>query len=208
MKTALMIAAAAVALLSGGAAAAAPDKPWMVHVRALGVLPDESASVTILGGDVDIDDAYVPELDIGYHFTPNWSAELVLGTAEHCVTHTPSGIELGCVWLLPPTLTVKYHFAPEQTFNPYLGAGVNYTIFYSVNDLTAPILDVDYENSVGFALQAGFDWKIGDNLYFNVDVKKLFLSTDVTITVAPATIVNADVDINPWLIGVGFGWRF
>jgi outer membrane protein W len=30
----------------------------------------------------------------------------------------------------------------------------------------------------------------------------------VTITVLPSTIVNADVDIDPWVIGVGFRYTF
>jgi outer membrane protein len=210
MRTGLktLTAAALAATALAGLAAAAVENPWMVHVRGIGVLPDASASVTVLGGSVDIDDAFVPEVDIGYFFTENLSAELIAATAEHCVTHTPTGIDLGCVWLLPPTLTLKYHFAPGETFNPYVGAGVNYTLFYNVNDLNAPILDVDYENRFGFALQAGFDWKIGENLYFNVDVKKLFLSTEAVVRVAPATIVVADVDIDPWIVGIGLGWRF
>ena len=31
--------------------------------------------------------------------------------------------------MLPPTLTAQYHFNPHGAVRPYLGAGVNYSIF-------------------------------------------------------------------------------
>ncbi len=124
------------------------------------------------------------------------------------MTHTPTGIDLGCVWLLPPTVTAKYYFAPEASFSPYVGAGVNYTLFYSDNDLRAPILDVDYENRFGFALQAGFDVAISDSMTFNVDVKKLFPVDRGDRARRAGDDRGRDVDIDPWLIGVGIGWRF
>jgi outer membrane protein len=42
----------------------------------------------------------------------------------------------------------------------------------------------------------------------NFDVKKLWLDTDVKGTLANGTQVKADVDINPWIFGIGVGYRF
>ena len=204
MFSRLMIGAA---LAAAAVLPAQADGKWQLGGRLLAVLPDEGATITTIGGSVDIDNSYVPELDLTYYFDPHWSIELIAGTTPHNVTHTPTGLDLGKVWLLPPTLTVSYHFAPDASFQPYVGAGVNYTIFYNQGGEAAGI-DVDYENAWGWALVAGFDVPIADNWKFNVDVKKLFLNTNVTVTVLPSTKVYADVDIDPWIIGVGFRYTF
>jgi len=150
----------------------------------------------------------VPELDISYFFTENIAAELILATNSHDVSvsgTTLGEVDLGNVSLLPPTLTLQYHFAPRASFRPYVGMGVNYTMFYD-ND-PGQAVSVNYDNGFGVALQAGADIPVNDTYFFNVDVKKLFLSTDVTVDAGVAT-VGADVDINPWIVGVGVGRRF
>ena len=195
---------AATLTVSGMTAALAADgeSPWLVRVRAIAVTPDESASVSPIGGSVNIDDQYVPELDISYFFTDNIAAELVLATANHDVSSSVVG-SLGDVALLPPTLLLQYHFTPDRTFSPYVGAGVNYTFFYDEHGAAG--LPIDYDDSFGWALQAGADFKINKEWSINVDVKKLFLSTDVSIA---GGAVTADVDIDPWIIGLGVGYRF
>lgn len=183
---------------------------WQFRLRAISVTPSESATIQTIGGDVSISSAFVPELDITYFFTKNWSAELILATTNHDVkaVGTSAGdIDLGDVWLLPPTLLGQYHFTGGD-FVPYLGAGINMTLFYGVDN--GPVADsVDYDTSFGFALQGGFDYMLNDKWFINLDVKKLFLNTDATInaTTALGTTVGADVGINPWIIGVGFGLK-
>lgn len=111
---------------------------WQIRLRGIVVSPDESAAIEAIGGDVDISTAVVPELDITYFFTENWSAELILATTKHDVkaVGTAAGnIDLGDVWLLPPTLLGQYHFTGGN-FVPYLGAGLNLTLFYGVDEGT------------------------------------------------------------------------
>lgn len=181
---------------------------WQFRLRGIVVSPDESADIEAIGGDVDISTAIVPEFDISYFFNENWSVELILATAKHDVEAigTAAGdIDLGHVWLLPPTLTAQYHFTGGD-FVPYLGAGPNLTLFYGVDE--GPTADsVDYDTSVGFAVQGGFDFMLNDKWFLNLDVKKLFLGTDATIdaTTALGATVDAEVDINPWIFGFGVG---
>lgn len=181
---------------------------WQFRLRGIVVTPDESADIEAIGGDVSISTAVVPEFDITYFFDKNWSVELILATAKHDVeaVGTNAGdIDLGSVWLLPPTLTAQYHFTGGN-FVPYVGAGPNLTLFYNVDE--GPIADdVEYDASVGFALQGGFDFMLSDKWFLNVDVKKLFLGTDATVdaTTALGATVDADVDINPWIFGFGVG---
>lgn len=198
-------------------------KKWQVRVRGVGVIPDESANIGVIGGDVDISNSFIPELDFTYFFTENIAAELILGTTKHDVKTTGSDIsavggstnasvDLGSVYLLPPTLTVQYHFFPmkEKIFKPYVGAGVNYTIFYN-EKAGSVVKDVQYDNAFGFAAQLGFDLMLDDTFFINLDVKRLFLSTDVTVdasNLAAGLSIPAEVDINPWLLGFGVGMKF
>jgi outer membrane protein len=221
----VLLAAMALALTSVTLAqetTTTPDfKKWQVRLRGVAVLPDESANIGIIGGDVEISNTVIPELDFTYFFTKHIAAELILGTSKHDVNtkgsdisavggSTNAKVDLGSVWLLPPTLTLQYHFFPEKCFKPYVGAGVNYTIFYSVDEGNT-VKDVKYDNAFGYAFQLGFDYMITDKFFINADIKKIFLSTDVTVdasNLAAGLSIPASVDINPLLVGVGVGMKF
>ncbi|RPG30753.1 MAG: OmpW family protein [Muricauda sp. TMED12] len=208
------ILVAVMALMGLSNLAIAQDAPmgngskWQFRLRGIVVSPDESANIEAIGGDVDISTSVVPEFDITYFFDDNWSLELILATTKHDVeaVGTAAGdIDLGNVWLLPPTLTAQYHFTGGD-FVPYLGAGPNLTLFYGVDE--GPVADdIEYDTAVGLALQGGFDFMLNDKWFLNFDVKKLFLNTTATVdaTTALGATVDADVDINPWIFGVGVG---
>ncbi|MFC3676432.1 OmpW/AlkL family protein [Ferrovibrio xuzhouensis] len=182
----------------------------MVRGRVIGLLPDESSSVTVIGGDVDASNAWTGELDFSYFFTDHIAAELIAATTKHNMSvknGTGGDTGLGNVWLLPPTLTLQYHFLPKSDFSPYLGAGVTYAVFYN-EDVAAGLRKVDYDNAWGVAFQAGFDYRLTDRWYFNADVKKILLNTDVTVTTSNGTVIRADTDLDPWVVGVGLGYKF
>ena len=190
---------------AGAAIAEDGNSPWLVRLRVIDVAPHES-STTSIGGAASVDSSIVPELDISYFWTDNWATELILATSKHNVSAIGTAlgdVDLGHTWALPPTLLLQYHFNPEGSVKPYLGAGINYTFFYSADP--GALASIDYQNGFGFATQAGIDFKIKDNWYFNVDAKKLWLNTDVAIN---GGAVTADVNLDPWVLGVGFGYRF
>ncbi len=182
---------------------------FVVRGRALVVKPQEDATITggVTGNSIDIDTSVVPELDFSYFFTKNIAAELIAAVTPHDVkaNGTSAGnLDLGSAWLLPPTVLVQYHFDEMNKFKPYVGAGVNYTMFFN-EDAGASITNIKYGNSFGPALQVGVDYMLDDHWMLNADVKKVWINSDVSIN---SGSVNADVDINPWLIGVGFGYKF
>jgi len=184
-------------------ALAANDSPWMVRGRAIFVAPAEHADVSI-GGDVSIDNSVVPEVDVTYFLSENFALEAIAAVTPHDVSHT-FGVDLGSAWLLPPTVTLQYHFDPKgASMRPYVGVGVNYTTFFGVDEPAG--LNIDYDDSFGLALQAGVDIPFGNGWSVNVDVKKIYISTDVSIT--GAVTAEADVDINPVVFGVGVGYRY
>lgn len=195
-KASLIIALAALGAVSGSAMA--QQSPWMVRARAVYLDPADKSSPDI---DVSVSTKTIPEVDISYFFTPNWAAELVLTYPQkHDVSL--SGTKVGTFKHLPPTLTVQYHFTPEAKFSPYLGAGVNYTRISQV-DLAGGAADLE-KDSFGFALQAGVDYKLDKNWSLNLDVKKVQIRSDLSIGGTKISTVKVD----PWLIGVGVGYRF
>ncbi|GAB5387334.1 MAG: OmpW family protein [Alphaproteobacteria bacterium] len=180
---------------------------FMIRGRAIGISPDEDADIDPIGGNVDADFAPTPELDFTYFLSDHFALELIAATSKHDVEAqgtTLGDVDLGDVWVLPPTLTLQYHFLPEGQVRPYVGAGINYTIFYN-EDAPSALGSIDYDPSFGPALQAGFDIALTENWMFNADVKKIWINTDVDI---PAAGVSADVDLDPWVFGVGIGYRF
>lgn len=179
---------------------------WQVRLRGVSVQPYEKSTVGGEDSDVNISNAFIPELDFTYFFNKNFAAELILGTSKHDVKVGNDEVSLGSVRLLPPTVTLQYHFYPTKSLKPYIGAGVNYTIFYDVEN--GDTLGMDYKNNVGFALQGGVDYFVNDKFFLNVDIKKLYLKTDVDVDLGLPATVPAEVKINPLLIGFGVGMKF
>ncbi|MFZ3273814.1 MAG: OmpW family outer membrane protein [Lutibacter sp.] len=176
---------------------------WQARLRVITIVPDVNDDLN--GANVDVSTTVVPELDFTYFFDENWAAELILATAKHDVdTDLGSGIDLGHVWILPPTLSLQYHFT-GGTVKPYLGAGINYTFFYGIDE--GDVVDMDYDDAVGFSMQAGLDYDLGSNWFLNLDIKKLLLTTDVKVDTGNG-IIPVEVDLNPWIFGVGVGLKF
>ncbi|GAB3402220.1 outer membrane beta-barrel protein [Massilia agilis] len=204
MKKSMLKVMVAMIGLMGVNAAMAQESPWLVRARAVYIDPaNESAPVGGVGAAdrIHVSNKTIPEVDVSYFFTPNISAELILTYPQkHDVTL--DGAKIGTFKQLPPTLLAQYHFLPGADINPYVGAGVNYTLLSSVNLLNgAGRLEHD---SVGLALQAGVDFKLDKNWSINLDVKKVQIRSDVNISGARAS----DVKVDPLLIGVGVGYRF
>lgn len=184
--------------------------PWMIRLRALGVVTQNSGHVDqIPGSGLSVSDSIVPELDISYFFTPNISAELILGVTRNHVTGTGTiaGVNVGKAWLLPPTLTLQYHFTNFGAFMPYVGAGVNYTVFFGQDAAGGAVTSLDLKNTFAPALQIGFDYMIDRHWGVNVDIKKLWLQPDFNATVG-GVAMTGKAKLDPWLIGAGVTYKF
>ncbi|MBA5607410.1 OmpW family protein [Duganella sp. FT3S] len=199
--------AAAIILVSLGMLAGnvmAEESPWLVRARAVHLDPaNKSDPVGGVGASdlIHVSSKTIPEVDISYFFTRNVSAELVLTYPQkHDVSL--NGANIGTFKHLPPTLLAQYHFLPDAQLNPYVGAGINYTNITKVELLNgAGGLE---HKSFGLALQAGVDYKIDRNWSLNFDVKKVQIRSDVFVSGAKVS----NVQIDPWLVGVGVGYRF
>ncbi|WP_371421337.1 OmpW family protein [Tardiphaga sp.] len=185
--------------------------PWMIRLRVLGVIPENGGSVNqVPGSSLKTSDQVVPELDISYFFTPNVAAELILGVTRHHVTGDGAiaGLDVGKAWLLPPTLTLQYHFTEFGAFKPYIGAGVNYTWFFSQTASGVGVTSSRLKDAAAPVVQFGFDYMIDKHWGWNVDVKKLWLRPDWEGTLAGGTPITGKVTLDPWLIGTGITYKF
>ncbi|CAB3800445.1 Outer membrane protein W [Paraburkholderia caffeinitolerans] len=214
MKRQLKSVAAAAALALGAAfavsAAHAADKPatgiyagdWLVRLRAIAITPQVSSSGALNTLQADVNNAIVPELDFTYMVTNNIGAELILGTSRNQVTSSLGA--LGGVGVLPPTLLLQYHFNNAGVFRPYVGAGINYTLFYN-NGLHAGGQPVSIDNhSFGPALQFGVDYEVAKNVFVNADVKKIWMRTGASLNGSSLGTLYID----PIVVGVGVGMKF
>jgi outer membrane protein len=180
------------------------ETPWLVRARAVHIDPADKSDPVAGTGAADrlsVSSKTIPEVDISYFFTPNIAAELVLTYPQKHDVHL-DGQSIGTFRHLPPTLLAQYHFMPGAQFDPYVGAGVNWTTF-SENKLLGGAASLEHD-SMGLAVQAGVDVKLSGNWSLNFDVKKIRLRSDVLIGGAKASAVRVD----PVLVGVGIGYRF
>jgi outer membrane protein len=204
ITTLLTVSALGALSLVSNNAMAEEQSPWLVRVRAVHIDPaDKSDPVGGTGASdrLTVSSKTIPEVDFSYFFTPNIAAELILTYPQKHDVYL-DGAKIGTFKHLPPTLTAQYHFSPEKSFDPYLGAGINYTRISGVN-LLGGSAGLE-SHSVGLAVQAGVDYKFDKNWRINFDVKKLQLRSDVSINGSKVSQVKVD----PWLIGLGVGYRF
>jgi len=214
MKRQFKTIAATAALAFGAAfaasaahAAGTPDTgiyagDWLVRLRAIAIVPQVSTSGALTTLNADVNNAIVPELDFTYMVTNSIGAELILGTSRNQVTSSLGA--LGGVGVLPPTLLLQYHFNNAGVFRPYVGAGINYTLFYN-NGLHAGGQSVSIDNhSFGPALQFGVDYQVAKNVFVNADVKKIWMRTGASLNGSSLGTLYID----PIVVGVGVGMKF
>jgi outer membrane protein len=187
--------------------------PWMIRVRAVGVLPDGESKVSVGGAPsvngLKISNTFVPEVDISYFFTKNIAVEAICCLSPHKIKGSKAlaGVgEIGEALLFPPTIMLQYHFTNFGAFKPYVGVGVNWTHFFRT-DASAGFNRLNIDDSFGVAAQVGFDYMINRNWGINVDVKRIMIRPDATVRLGLVPI-TAKVHIDPWVVGVGVTYRF
>ena len=124
--------------------------------------------------------------------------------------------KLGEVTHLPPTLSAVYYpLGGNSAFQPYVGAGINYTVFFD-EELTSEreaqqFSDLSLDSSVGLAFQVGADYMLTDKLMVNAQVRYIDISTDATVKGPGALGVKetkVSVDVDPMVYMVGVGYKF
>lgn len=170
---------------------------------------------------IQVDDGSSLVLSATYMLNDNWAVD-ILGAwpFEHDfeVTGTIDGssvaVPVGKTKHLPPTVSIQYHFAPDATFQPFVGLGVNYTTFFSedlesgIPDATG-ILDIDIQDSTGLAAQLGADWVFDEKWLASFDVRWIQIRSDLELTVDGGVVtLPPTLDIDPWVFSLTVGYKF
>jgi outer membrane protein len=205
----LVAAMAAVASLAPIAAQAqAEENPWMIRVRAVDLLWQNGQTGAVTTDNIKAKNEWIPEFDVSYFFTKNIAAELVLSYPQQVtINYTSSQTQAGKISALPPSLLLQYHFTDLGSFKPYIGAGVNYTIFGNRQNFPAVGNTLQVEpSSFGVVAQIGADYMFDKNWGANIDLKYATMATNVQTASNGANI--GKLTLNPWMPAVGVTYKF
>ncbi|MBQ4838884.1 OmpW family outer membrane protein [Pseudoalteromonas sp. P94(2023)] len=194
---------------------------FSVNVGAIHVNPIDSASAInenrALGLAADSDTQLGITFD--YHYNDNIVIELVAATPfSHTVEGAGglAGNDIATIKHLPPTLLAQYHFFDSSAkLRPFIGAGLNYTVFFD-EEPTAALkqtlgtdnVKVDLDNSFGLALQLGLNYEINDKWGLHVMVSKMDIDTDATVYADGKQALTSDVEIDPFVAMIGAKYKF
>ena len=154
---------------------------------------------------VNVDSAAMLTFGATYLFAPNWGVEVLAALPfEHDINLNGGG-KVAETKHLPPTVSLQYHFNPNGTVRPYVGAGVNYTLFFSEKTRGA-LADskLELDPSFGLAAQAGLDVSIGSDWFVNLDVRRMDIDSDAKLDGSNL----GTVEIDPLVYGLSIGRRF
>jgi outer membrane protein len=207
MKIKALASAVAIAMLALGATgvAQAADTKFVVKTGIAGVIT-KSNNGTLAGGafNADVGNSVRPSITFEYMVTPNIGVE-VLGAWPFRNDIKLNGVKSGRVDVLPPTVSVQYHFMPDNFVSPFAGVGLNYTFMY--NEKTKGLLagaDLDVKNSWGVAFHGGVDFNINKNWVVTADVRWIQMRNKVKVNGGDVGKVKVD----PWVLGASVGYRF
>jgi len=210
-KTLLATSIAAMLGIASFSANAA-DEPGKLtmRLRAIHIVPADKSDAALGGAlpkdGVDVSNKWAPDIDFEYAVMPHVGVELLLTIPQRhtVVAHTTGGdVNLGTVQHLPPTLTAKYYILTNAV-RLYVGAGLNFT-WFTEDDLALGATKLTIKRtSLGLALQAGVDVSLTDRMSLSFDAKKADISTNVYAGGTKVTTVSVD----PYIYGVGVGYRF
>jgi outer membrane protein len=226
MKRALLTALVAT-LLGGSVMAQAYEKgDFVLRLGAVNVDPDSDSSPINLPGvptlHAEVDDDTQFGIIPMYMVTDHVGIELLTATPfEHNITLHGKGVNLdaGSTKHLPPTITAQwYPRGGESGWQPFVGIGVNYTIFFDEDTdkeldetlnaiLGAEEVDLDLDNSFGLAAQAGVDIPFAKNWAVSFEVWYIDISTNAKVSTDVGN-VNFKTDIDPFVYHIGIAHRF
>ncbi len=201
LRRTLIVAATATVVVFSSAASAYDKGDWLLRVGVGNVDPKSSNGLV-----ANVDSGTAVVFNGTYFFTPNIGFEILAATPfSHDIKLVADGSKVGETKHLPPTFSLQYHFVMEGVFTPYIGAGLNYTLFFdesTTGALSGSSLSLD--DSFGLAAQLGADFDISDKMFLNFDVRWIDINTDATLDGAAVE----EVEIDPMVYSLTLGWKF
>ena len=203
----LLLSSLAAALALAAAPAMAQSKgDWTIGAGVHQVAP-KSNNGSLAGGTlkVDVDNDIKPTITGEYFIADNLGIELLAALPfKHDINIDGLG-RVGSTKHLPPVVSLQYHFNSKGKVSPFLGAGLNYTTFFS--EETGGALAgsrLKLEDSWGLAAHAGLDFAVGEKGALRVDVRWIDIDSDVKLDGAKLGTVKID----PLAYGMAYVFKF
>ncbi len=201
LRRTLLLSLTAAVIVFSSVANAYEKGDWLLRVGVGNVDPKSSN-----GAIAKVDSGTALVFNGTYFFTPNVGLEVLAATPfSHDVKLATDGTKVGEVKHLPPTFSLQYHFDTASAFKPYVGAGVNYTLFFD-EDTEGPLAgtSLKLDDSFGLAAQLGADYDVSDTMFVNFSVRWIDINTDAELDGAALE----EVEIDPLVYSLTVGWKF
>jgi outer membrane protein len=198
-----LVLAVAPALACGGALAQDTDPSTILKV---GIIRYQTHSQTNgvtgvgipAGADAKVGSANTIVLTAEYRVMPNIGVELVLGVPPKIKARATGSVaflgDIAEASIVAPTLLAVYHFRSlSDAWQPYIGAGINYTKF--TNTSSPYGFDVKLSDSWGPAAEIGLDYHINRQwgLFASIGAAK----TKSKLVATGATVLQSTIDFAP-----------
>ena len=194
IKIALIVAAACCAGTSN-----AEQGDWLFRIGLSEVAPKSDNSDL-----VNVDSGRKTTFNATYFFRDNWAIEILAALPVEHDINLNGGPQVADTQQLPPTVSVQYHFLPERKIRPYVGLGINYTLFFK-EDTEGPLdgADLQLDDSVGISTQVGFDIDVTEKVFLNFEARYIDIDTDASLD----GVSLGTVEIDPLVYGFNVGFR-
>ena len=201
MKPRIALCATALFAMAAGNSAMAMDQgDWLI--RAGGSYVDPKSNNHEI---VSVDSATSFTFNVSYMMTDAWAIEVLAAWPFEHDINLVNGPKVASTKQLPPTVSIQYHWAPNSMFQPYIGAGLNYTFFFDTKTTGALSgVDLDLGGSLGWAADIGADLMLSDQWFLNGSIRYIDIETTAKLDGESIGKVN----ISPWVYSLNVGFRF
>ncbi|MCC8538593.1 OmpW family protein [Xanthomonas codiaei] len=205
MRSSLLLAGLAATVASVPALAQSKGD-WTVAVGAHQVAP-KSDNGRLVGGtlEAEVGNDIKPTFTAEYFVADNLGIEVLAALPfEHDIALRGAG-RVGSTKHLPPVVSLQYHFNSQGRVSPFLGAGINYTRFFSTDTRGALAgSELELDDSWGLALHAGLDFKLSERGALRVNLRWIDIDTEARLDGSRIGTVNID----PLVYGAAYVHRF
>ena len=146
-----------------------------------------------------------PSLTFEYFIRDNLGVEVLAAWPfEHDISIQGLG-KVGSTRQLPPTVSLQYHFNDKGRVSPVIGAGVNFTSFFSSKTSGALAgSDLSLASSWGLGVHAGLDFRINERASLRVDAR--WMNIESSVRVNGQRLGTAKID--PLVYGAAYVMKF
>ena len=200
MRTSLLFACVIAGAFVANSAAA-QQHPWTVRAGAHYLSAKDNSGHIRFDDEkyfVDVDDAGMFTFSVGYMFSEHWGAEL-FGSGPFESDIKIKGVGKAKTNYVMPMLSWLYYFNPGGRVMPYLGAGVNFAVFFDEDPD-----DVDFNTAIGPAAVGGIDFNLSERWFLSLDVRWVDMDSEMRVDGDRLGVVSFD----PLMAGAMVGYRF